>query len=465
MAQDNISEEQSPYLDDDSDFRDTVANALDYLTSPVGSLLSRDTWTTQAGRNRRDQRRADRQQTYKDAQGNPIPITRRQERQQQREDRAEERQDLGLTRGMQRRLGRIERRGERRKARQNRREERRERRRERRERRRERRENRGDMSLDNKQLQDLDVREADAYGGLKRKKYEEGKEVIKDETKNYVDISFEESIPKFVDKITKLSMEEVALPKRRDEFIQGEIRHKSWVAQREGFPEYNTKFFNNAIKERRREIAEEQDPLLSKRQIKQDGGEMNEQMSMLMEEEQPMLMEEEQPMLPDEEMEEDYVDYVIDITLEEQDKEYLENALLKDAKLSEIFDTVIESASEFSGSGSVEGPGSERSDSIPARLSDGEFVFTAKATEEIGADNLQLMMEDAEAEADERLQAYGGGSIEEPQVAKVVETSTSTRVLKPTSSTTPMLGQREEDVLQDALTTNMLNRTTKHVQS
>ena len=105
------------------------------------------------------------------------------------------------------------------------------------------------------------------------------------------------------------------------------------------------------------------------------------------------------------------------------------------------------------------------SDSIPARLSDGEFVLTAKATEEIGADNLQRMMEDAEAGADERLQAYGGGSIEEPQVDKVVETSTSTRVLKPTSSTTPMLGQREEDVLQDALTTNMLNRTTKHVQS
>ena len=289
--------------------------------------------------------------------------------------------------------------------------------------------------------------------------------MIKDETKNYVDISFEESIPKFVDKITKLSMEEVALPKRRDEFIQGEIRHKSWVAQREGFPEYNTKFFNNAIKERRREIAEEQDPLLSKRQIKQDGGEMNEQMSMLMEEEQPMLMEEEQPMLPDEEMEEDYVEFVMDSALDEKDKEYLESALAADGKLSEIFDTVVERASEFSGSGPIEGPGSGMSDSIPARLSDGEFVFTAKATEEIGADNLQLMMEDAEAEADERLQAYGGGSIEEPQVAKVVETSTSTRVLKPTSSTTPMLGQREEDVLQDALTTNMLNRTTKHVQS
>ena len=175
--------------------------------------------------------------------------------------------------------------------------------------------------------------------------------------------------------------------------------------------------------------------------------------------------EEEQPMLPDEEMEEDYVEYVFDSTLDEQDKEYLENALAEDAKLSEIIDRVVESATEFSGSGPIEGPGSGMSDSIPARLSDGEFVFTAKATEEIGADNLQLMMEDAEAEADERLQAYGGGSIEEPQVDKVVETTTSTRVLKPTSSTTPMLGQTEEDVLQEALTTNMLNRTTKHVQS
>ena len=190
---------------------------------------------------------------------------------------------------------------------------------------------------------------------------------------------------------------------------------------------------------------------------KEAGGEIGQQMS--------MLMEEEQPMLPDEEMEEDYVEFVMDSALNEKDREYLESALAADGKLSEIFDTVVERASEFSGAGPIEGPGSGMSDSIPARLSDGEFVFTAKATEEIGADNLQQMMEDAEAGADQRLQAYGGGSIEEPQVDKVVETTTSTRVLKPTSSTTPMLGQREEDVLQDALTTNMLNRTTKHVQS
>ena len=139
---------------------------------------------------------------------------------------------------------------------------------------------------------------------------------------------------------------------------------------------------------------------------------VEEQMDEVMEE-PTMLPEEEQTMLPDEEMEEDYVDYVVNSTLDEQDKEYLENALMEDAKLSEIFDQVIESATEFSGSGPIEGPGSGMSDSIPARLSDGEFVFTAKAVEEIGADNLQQMMEDAEAVADQRQPAAYGGYMTE----------------------------------------------------
>ena len=79
---------------------------------------------------------------------------------------------------------------------------------------------------------------------------------------------YEKSIPAFVDKMTKLSMEEVKLPRDRDRFIQEVIRDKAWISEREGFPEYDAKFFNSAIKERRREIAEEQDPLLSKRQIR-----------------------------------------------------------------------------------------------------------------------------------------------------------------------------------------------------
>ena len=153
---------------------------------------------------------------------------------------------------------------------------------------------------------------------------------------------------------------------------------------------------------------------------KAEGGELDDQMSMLMEGEETHTMpdgtvmpgathEEYEQMLPDEEMEEDYVEYVFDSTLNPQDKEYLENALAEDAKLSEIIDQVVESSTEFSGSGLLEGPGTGKSDSIPARLSDGEFVMTAKATEEIGSDKLMSMMKDAEAAADTRQKvAYGG---------------------------------------------------------
>ena len=135
--------------------------------------------------------------------------------------------------------------------------------------------------------------------------------------------------------------------------------------------------------------------------------------------------EEYEQMLPDEEMEEDYVDFVVNSTLSEDDKNYLESALAEDTKLSELFDQVVESASEFSGSGPIDGPGSEVSDSIPARLSDGEFVFTAKATDEIGADNLQRMMEDAEAGADQRQGVAYGGMVEDEGDPKAVPIQTT----------------------------------------
>jgi len=73
----------------------------------------------------------------------------------------------------------------------------------------------------------------------------------------------------------------------------------------------------------------------------------------------------------------------------------------------------MDTASEFSGDGPVEGLGSEVSDSIPARLSDGEFVITAKATDEIGSDNLQNMMDSAEEVSDNRKQVAMGGSIQD----------------------------------------------------
>ena len=189
---------------------------------------------------------------------------------------------------------------------------------------------------------------------------------------------------------------------------------------------------------------------------KQEGGEMEDQMNALAISVEPARVEEmptemeEQEMLPDEEMEEDYVDYVINSTLEEQDKEYLESALMKDAKLSEIFDQVIESATEFSGSGPIEGPGSEMSDSIPARLSDGEFVFTAKAVEEIGVDNLQQMMEDAETMADERQPVAYGGMIDEEDQAIPLPTQESKAAQGNVPNVVKQSRQVEEEMLKSS---------------
>ena len=106
--------------------------------------------------------------------------------------------------------------------------------------------------------------------------------------------------------------------------------------------------------------------------------------------------------LPDDEMEDKYLEYVLDQSLDQNDQEYLMNALDGDERLSGIFDKVMDVAGEFSGEGEVEGLGTGVSDSIPARLSDGEFVFTKKATDQLGADKLQTMMDDAE-------RAYDGG--------------------------------------------------------
>ena len=151
------------------------------------------------------------------------------------------------------------------------------------------------------------------------------------------------------------------------------------------------------------EIDREDFELLRKQ--KQVGGSIDDQMEMAMN----------QPMMPDEQMEDNYLDFIIDEALDEQEEEMLMSKLEQDEQLSMLFDKVLEVASEFAGSGPVEGPGSGVSDSIPARLSDGEFVFTAKATEEIGASELMRMMKDAEAQADERQGMQVGGMMEEEE--------------------------------------------------
>ena len=128
-----------------------------------------------------------------------------------------------------------------------------------------------------------------------------------------------------------------------------------------------------------------------------------------------LMMMPEEEMVPDEKMEDNYIDFIVGESLTPEDEEYLLTALEQDDRLSMIFDQVVDTASEFSGSGPVEGPGTGMSDSIPARLSDGEFVITSKATEEIGPDKLQGMMEQAEMDADARQMRQAGGYVTETE--------------------------------------------------
>ena len=153
------------------------------------------------------------------------------------------------------------------------------------------------------------------------------------------------------------------------------------------------------------------------RNPKQEGGPMSidDQMKAAliipMEEKEDMSMESEMPMESDDDMEDNYTRFIMEEALTEDEEDMLMSKLEQDEELAMLFDKVIDVAQEFAGSGPVEGPGSGVSDSIPARLSDGEFVFTAKAVEEIGAENLMAMMKEAEAAADERQPAYVGGTI------------------------------------------------------
>ena len=63
-----------------------------------------------------------------------------------------------------------------------------------------------------------------------------------------------------------------------------------------------------------------------------------------------------------------------------------------------VVEEVAEMAIQTS-DGEVRGPGTGTSDSIPARLSDGEFVFSKEAVDVIGMEVLERMHEEAKAQA------------------------------------------------------------------
>ena len=172
--------------------------------------------------------------------------------------------------------------------------------------------------------------------------------------------------------------------------------------------------------------------------------------------------ESEMPIESDDNMEDNYTRFIMEEALSEDEEDMLTSKLEQDEQLSMLFDKIIDVAQEFAGSGPVEGPGSGVSDSIPARLSDGEFVFTAKAVEEIGADNLMSMMKDAEVAADKRQQVYNGGTVGD-QLEKVVQTET--RIMKPLDNSSPALGLAEDNLIQEEVTRNMLDPRVPHVRS
>ena len=175
----------------------------------------------------------------------------------------------------------------------------------------------------------------------------------------------------------------------------------------------------------------------------------------------------EEDMAPDGEMEEEYLDYILDTALSDEEEDMLMSMLEENEQLSMLFDKVIDVAQEFAGSGPVEGPGSGVSDSIPARLSDGEFVFTAAAVEEIGADNLMAMMKDAEMKAEERQGlAEGGMPEEEETVTMEVQEQKEPKVQIAKATVNNTRGLLDEDEISKGIKSKMmLDPLQRHVRS
>ena len=140
----------------------------------------------------------------------------------------------------------------------------------------------------------------------------------------------------------------------------------------------------------------------------------------------------EETQLPDEAMQGEFLDFVLGEALLPEEQSYLMGALEEDPQLSEIFDKVVTTASEFTGEGEVEGPGTGVSDSIPARLSDGEFVMTQKATDQIGSENLQSLMDEAERAYDGGLQRmeYAFGGVVDSDEEELLETGEDEEIKK-----------------------------------
>jgi len=96
-------------------------------------------------------------------------------------------------------------------------------------------------------------------------------------------------------------------------------------------------------------------------------------------------------MRTDKAIEDDSIDFFLDENLTPDDQEYLLDVIEQDEKLSSIVDSLVLRALEVTEEGLIKGPGGPEDDEVLARLSDGEFVFSAEAVEVIGLEKLEAM--------------------------------------------------------------------------
>ena len=137
-------------------------------------------------------------------------------------------------------------------------------------------------------------------------------------------------------------------------------------------------------------------------------------------EEGPMPLIEDEIAADDVAMEEDIAmedaESILDTSMLSEDEEAVVDAALEMyPELEAILPKMV--ATEFTEDELVEGPGTGTSDSIPALLSDGEFVFTAKAVKNIGIDKLRKMMAQAE-------EAYDAGMVNQEEAAELAADET-----------------------------------------
>ncbi len=243
-----------------------------------------------------------------------------------------------------------------------------------------------------------------AYGGLMRKKYAIGDEVepidaddipeleeadIDDLISRADKVKFKklEVLKKEGIKLTAKQEKDLAEFKAKDRKVEmaigGAVTEK-YNMQR---PEYQAYAEGDIVED---EMPEDEMPVMQELETEEE--------SLL----QPMGMNDEMPMDDEEDItDEDLegMDAIIDTSaLSDEEENLLDEAIDMHPELEAIIPKLV--ATEFTDDGEVEGPGTGTSDSIPALLSDGEFVFTAKAVKNIGVDKLRKMMKQAEESYD-----------------------------------------------------------------